>query len=156
MTTLRESVDDFLDQKRIAVAGFSRSKDQPANMILSKLRASGHEVFAVNPAAAEIAGERCYPDLRSIPGGVDAVVIATHPDVTPKVVDECASLGIERVWMHRSFGRGSVADEAVQRGREAGLRVIDGACPMMFVKPVDPGHLCMRWILRVMGKRPFG
>ena len=154
MRTLREAVDDFLAQKRIAVAGFSRKKDQPANLILKKLRGGGREVFAVNPAAGEIHGERCYPDLGAIPGGVDAVIVATHPEVTPRVVEQCVELGIRRVWMHRSFGAGSVSAEAVRRGREAGLTVIDGACPMMFCKPVDPAHLCMRWILRLAGKLP--
>ena len=154
MSTLAEAVSDFLARKRIAVAGVSRRKGQPANLILKKLRDSGHEAFAVNPAAAEIDGERCYPNLESIPGGVEAVMIATHPDVTMRVVEECADLGIKRVWMHRSFGRGSVSDEAVRLGRKAGLTVIDGACPMMFCKPVDPAHLCMRGILRLFGKLP--
>lgn len=154
MSALREAVEDFLAQQRIAVVGFSRKKDQPANLILKKLRQGGREVFAVNPVATEIHGERCYPSLEAIPGGVGAVMIATHPEITPRIVEECVNLGIRRVWMHRSFGRGSVAEQAVRRGREAGLTVIDGACPMMFCKPVDPAHLCMRWILRLAGKLP--
>lgn len=154
MTTLDEAAREFLACRRIAVAGFSRKKDQPANLILRKLRDTGHEVFAVNPTAAEIRGERCYPDLRSIPEGVEAVMVATHPDAASSVVEECAALGIRRVWMHRSFGQGSVSGEAVRRGRAAGLTVIDGACPMMFCRPVDPGHLCMRWVLRLAGKLP--
>jgi len=154
MKTLDEAARDFLACKRIAVAGFSRKKDQAANLILRKLRDTGHEVFAVNPAATEIRGERCYPDLRSIPGGVEAVMVATHPRAAPRVLEECVALGIGRVWMHRAFGQGSVSGEAVRRGRQAGLTVIDGACPMMFCKPVDPGHFCMRWVLRLTGKLP--
>jgi len=54
--------------------------------------------------------------------------------------------------MHRSFGQGSVDDEAVKSGQELGLTVIPGSCPMMFCEPVDIAHKCMRWFLRVSGK----
>ena len=51
MPTLQETVDDFLAQKHIAVAGVSRSKENQgvANLIYRKLRDSGYTVFAVNP-----------------------------------------------------------------------------------------------------------
>ena len=45
---------------------------------------------------------------------------------------ECADLGIKRVWMHRSFGPGSVSDAATEYGRRQGITVIDGGCPLMF------------------------
>jgi predicted CoA-binding protein len=151
---LEDVVADFLNERRIAVTGVSRSGNAAANLIYRKLRAAGHEVFAVNPHAEEIEGDRCYPDLASIEGGVGAVVIATHPRVTDTVVEECARLGIKHVWMHRSFGSGSVSERAVRLCRERGISVIPGACPMMFVKPVDLGHRCMRWILEAFRKLP--
>ncbi len=150
-TLLEDAVRDFLEQKRIAVAGVSRSKDQAANAIYKKLRASGYRVFAVNPKTESVEGDACYPSLSAIPAGVDGVVIATHPDAAPDVVRECTELGIGRVWMHRSFGRGSVSSEAVALCREHDIRVIPGACPMMYCAPVDGGHRCMRWLLGVFG-----
>lgn len=152
MLTLKEAAQEFLAQKRIAVAGVSRSGDTAANAIYKKLRDSGYEVFPVNPNAAEVEGDRCYPTLAAIPGGVEAVVIATHPNVTEQVVRECATLGIKRLWMHRSFGQGSVDDEAVRLCAELGLSVIPGSCPLMFCEPVDMGHKCLRWFLQVSGK----
>jgi len=153
MTRLDEAVRQFLEQKRIAVAGVSRGGKLPANAIYRKLRGAGYEVFAVNPATIEVEGGRCYPNLRSIPGGVEAVVIATPPDAADALVHESAELGIRHVWMHRSFGQGSVSASAVALGREKGLSVIDGACPMMYVNP-DVGHRCIRWILKVTGGLP--
>jgi predicted CoA-binding protein len=82
------------------------------------------------------------------------VVIATPPSVALGLVRECHELGIRRVWMHRSFGRGSVSDEAVRFGREHGITVIPGACPFLYCKPVDPFHACLRWILRITGGLP--
>ncbi|UCC75119.1 MAG: CoA-binding protein [Gemmatimonadota bacterium] len=151
---MREAVEDFLAQKRVAVAGVSRDGNSAANLIYRKLRSSGYEVFAVNPNAAMVEGDACYPDLKSIPGGVDCVVIATHPRVTGQVVRECAELGITRVWMHRSFGTGSVSEDAVSYCRESGIEVIPGGCPMMFCQPVDFPHKCMRWILNLTGGLP--
>lgn len=79
MTKLEEQVRDFLGQKRIAVAGFSRSKNQAANAIYWKLKVAGHEVFAVNPRAETVEEVKCYESLEAIPGGVSAVVVATPP-----------------------------------------------------------------------------
>lgn len=152
MSTLKEAAQEFLSQKRIAVAGVSRQGDAVANAIFKKLRQTGHEVFPVNPNAAEVEGERCYPNLAAIPGGVDGVVLATPPSAAVQLVRECGALGIKRVWMHRSFGQGSVDDEAVRLGTELGLSVIPGSCPMMFCEPVDVAHKCLRWFLRVSGK----
>jgi predicted CoA-binding protein len=154
VATMHEAVEAFLAQKRIAVAGVSRNKNEAANIIYRKLRASGYEVFPVNPNAETVEGDNCYPDLGSVPGGVDGVVIATRPAVTEQVVRECADLGVPRVWMHRSFGQGSVSEDAVDYCREKGIEVIAGGCPMMFCRPVDFPHKCMRWILNVTGGLP--
>ena len=153
MARLDDAVREFLGRKRIAVAGVSRGGALPANAIYKKLRGAGYDVFAVNPAAIEVEGARCYPTLRAIPGGVEAVVIATPPEAADALVHECADLGIRHVWMHRSFGQGSVSASAAALGREKGLSVIDGACPMMYVNP-DVGHRCIRWILKVTGGVP--
>lgn len=154
MSTIKERAHDFLAQRRIAVAGVSRHSDQPANLIYRKLRDSGHEVFATNPKTGTAEGATCYPNLASIPGGVDAVVVATPPEATEDVVRQCAELGVSRVWMHRSFGQGSVSEAAVAACREHSITVIPGGCPMMFQEPVDIGHKCMRWLLGVTGKLP--
>ena len=152
---LEAMVQEFLAQDRIAVAGVSRTNtNEAANFIYRRLRDSAHEVFAVNPHTDTIEGDSCYPNLAAIPGGVGAVVVATHPKVTPQVVRECIDLGIGHVWMHRSFGQGSVAEEAVELCREHGVRVIPGGCPMMFMTPVDFGHRCMRWLLGLTGGLP--
>lgn len=154
MARANAAVEDFLAQKRIAVAGVSRSKNEAANAVYRKLRGAGYEVFAVNPKAQEVEGDPCFPDLGSVPGGVDGVVIATHPAVSEQVARECAELGIRRVWMHRSFGQGSVSEEAVRVCRDNGISVIPGGCPLMFCAPVDIGHRCMRWVLGVTGRLP--
>jgi hypothetical protein len=154
MRELEEAARDFLAQRRIAVAGVSRNGTEAANIIFRKLRVSGHQVYPVNPKATKVEGVACYPDLVSVPEPVDAVVIATSPAAAKNVVEQCASLGIRRVWMHRSLGGGSVSSEAVDACRAHGIHAIAGACPMMFCEPVDLGHRCIRWIAGVTGQLP--
>jgi predicted CoA-binding protein len=135
-TTLEAKVQDFLDQKRIAVAGVSRNKSAHpvGNLIYDRLKKTGHDVFAVNPNMASFEGDRCFPDLQSIPGGVDGVVIITRPETTAK--------------------GSSVSEEAVEYCRQQDISVIAGACPMMFGPDVDFPHACLRLFLKVSGSMP--
>lgn len=152
---LREAIEDFLAQPTIAIAGVSRTdKTAPGNLIFDKLSKAGHLVYAVNPHALKIQGETCYPDLYSLPRLPDGVIITTHPDRAFDIIKACIERGISRVWMHRSFGKGSVSEEAVAYGRSHGLTVIAGACPMMYYAPVDFPHKCMRGILSLTGGLP--
>lgn len=155
MAALNELVTDFLAQKRIAVAGVSRrNHNAPGNLIYRKLRDSGYQVYALNPNASVVENDRCYPDLHALPQPVDAMVITTAPETAEDLVEECAETGVSRVWLHRSFGEGSVSKEAVAFCQEHQMSVIAGGCPMMFCQPADWGHRCMRWVLKLSGGLP--
>jgi predicted CoA-binding protein len=155
MPTVNEAAAEFLAHKRVAVTGVSRTPGTHAsNAVYQRLRQRGYQVFAVNPNAEQVEGDRCYHDLGSIPGGVDAVVIGTRPETAQATMRECDALGIRHVWMHRAFGDGSVSDAAVVWGREHGIRVIDGGCPLMFAPTADPGHRLMRWLFTLAGRVP--
>lgn len=149
-----ESIAEFLRGKRIAVAGVSRRGRQPANAIYRKLRSSGYEVIPVNPNASEVEGVICYPDLTSISGNVDGVVVATHPNVSADIVRQCHARGIPRLWLHRSFGQGSVSEAAIRESEALRIQCIVGGCPLMYCAPIDIGHRCMRWWLRWLGRLP--
>ena len=155
MFSVKEAASAFLANKRIAVTGVSRTDGgHGSNLVYRRLRDRGYDVFAVNPNADEVEGDICYHDLASIPGGVDAVVIATRPEVAEATMRECADLGIKHVWMHRSFGKGSVCDEATVYGRQQGITVIDGGCPLMFEPTADFAHKVMRFVFTTTGKVP--
>ncbi len=154
MSTLREAAEEFLAQKRIAVAGVSRDPQQPANLIYRRLRDSGHETFAVNPNADTVEDATAYPSVGAIPGGVDGVVVVTPAAASAGVVADAAAAGVPRVWLHRGMGPGSVSDEAIAVAREHGLRVIPGGCPNMFGACSDAGHRGMRRMLAMTGKLP--
>jgi len=154
MAKIPEDVEKFLSRKRIAVAGVSRHSGEAANAVYRKLRGAGYEIFPINPNATEVEGARCYPDLFAVPDAVEAVVIATRPGVSVEVVRQCSQLGVDLVWFHRSFGEGSVSEQAVRECEARGIRCIVGGCPLMYCEPVDFGHRCMRWVLTLKGRVP--
>ena len=145
MQSINDAAAAFLASKRVAVTGVSRTpKTHGSNNVYQRLRERGYEVFAVNPNTDQVEGDRSYPDLASIPGGVQAVVIGTRPQIAEDTMRECAELGIKQVWMHRGPGEGSVSPAATGYGRQHGITVIDGGCPLMFGPAADIGHKLMR------------
>ena len=148
MQNIKGAAAAFLANKRVAVTGVSRTPGtHGSNNVYRRLRERGYQVFAVNPNTGQVEGDRCYPDLASIPGGVEAVVIGTRPETAEDTMRECAELGIKQVWMHRGPGAGSVSDAATGYGRAHGITVIDGGCPLMFGPTADFGHKIMRVVL---------
>ena len=148
MQPVKEAASEFLTKKRVAVTGVSRTpKSHGGNVVYRRLRERGYDVYPVNPNAEEVEGDRCYADLRSIPGGVEAVVIGTRPEIAEDTMRECADLGIKHVWMHWGAGGSSVSVAATDYGRQRGITVIDGGCPLMFGPTADFGHKIMRRVL---------
>jgi predicted CoA-binding protein len=155
MTSIKEAATDFLSHKRVAVTGVSRTPgSHGSNAVYKRLRERGYQVFAVNPNAETVEGDRAYHDLASIPGGVEAVVIGTRPELADQTMRDSAELGIEHVWMHRGPGGGSVSQTATVYGREHGINVIDGGCPCMFGPTADVGHKAMRVVFTLTGNVP--
>ena len=148
MPSIKQAAAEFLANQRVAVTGVSRTpKTHGSNTVYRRLRDRGYDVFAVNPNADTVEGDTAYQDLKSIPGGVDAVVIGTRPELAEGTMRECAELGITHVWMHRGPGAGSVSAAATDYGCRHGITVIDGGCPLMFGPTADVGHKLMRLVL---------
>lgn len=123
MIDTQEAAERFLANKRIAVTGVSRDPaNHGGNVVYRRLRERGYEVFAVNPNADTVEGDPCFIDLKSIPGEVDAVVIATRPSIADQTMRERVELGIRQVWMHRAFGTGSVSETPPRTDVSTGSR----------------------------------
>ena len=155
MPSISEVATEFLSHKRIAVTGVSRTPaSHGGNVVYKRLRDRGYQVFAVNPNADTVEGDPAYHDLKSIPGSVEVVVIATRPEHAEDAIKEAADLGITRVWMHRLFGAGSCSPEAAAVARREGITVIEGGCPLMFTPTSDGGHKMLKTFGTWMGKVP--
>jgi predicted CoA-binding protein len=123
MPTIQDAAAQFLTKRRVAVTGVSANpQGHGSNAVYTRMRERGYEVFAVNPNSPTAEGDPTYPDLASIPGGVEAVVIGTRPDHAEATMREAIDLGIQQVWMHRAFGGGSVSEAATAVPRDHGHR----------------------------------
>ncbi len=151
MEKLRKAADEFMKLQRFGLAGASRKGDTAGNVIYKKLRERGYEIYPIHPSASEIEGDMAWHNIDSVPAKLEGLIIATPPEAALELVQQCHELGINHVWMHRSFGQGSVDAKAVEYGRENGIKVIPGGCPLMFNEPVDIGHKCIRWLAGVSG-----
>jgi predicted CoA-binding protein len=154
MLTFTEKIAAFTVLSKIAVTGVSTTKPDAANLIFRKLHQSGLTVFPINPRSREVEGTTCYPNLSSLPSLPEGVVIASPPNTAKPIIEECLQLGIKHVWLHSSVNKGSYDSEAVKFGEDHGISVIPAGCPMMYFKPVDFGHRCMKWIFHLTGKIP--
>jgi predicted CoA-binding protein len=155
MITMKQAADEFLACHRIAVTGVSRTPTgHGANTVYTRLLERGYEAIPVNPNASEIDGRPCYPSLGAIPDGVDAVVIATAPVHAMGTMIQAVKLGVRLVWMHRAMDAGSVSVDAGNYGREHGVRIIEGGCPLMFDPVADRGHKVICLLSKLSGRTP--
>ncbi len=146
----KRTIDDFLSQQCLAVAGVSRDRRKFGNVVYRELKAKGYTVYAVNPNADRLEGDRCYPDLRSIPGTVDGVVAVVQPGTTEALVHEAAEAGIRRIWMQQ----GAESDAAIQVCVRNYMTAIHGQCILMFTHQTGFPHRAHRWIRGAFGRLP--
>ncbi|MEE9202039.1 MAG: CoA-binding protein [Dehalococcoidia bacterium] len=112
--------------RRVAVVGLSPKADRPSYGVASYLTDHGYEIVPVNPTTDQILGLKSYPDLHSIPGPVEVVDIFRRSEDVGPIVDDAIAIGAKAVWMQD----GVVNEEAAEKARKAGLKVVMNACMM--------------------------
>jgi predicted CoA-binding protein len=121
INTLRRILSDY---KRVAMVGLSADWSRPSNFAAKYLLEHGFEVIPVNPKYDEIHGQKCYPDLASIPSPVDIVDLFQRADRIPPFVDAAIEIGAKVVWMQLGIEH----EEAAEKARNAGLEVVMDRC----------------------------
>lgn len=126
--TLDHAIEAFFDGNSFAVVGASRDRGKYGNKVLRSYMQAGRHVYPVNPAADEVEGLRCYPDLASLPEPVHGVSIITPPKVTEGIVEQAAAAGIRHLWMQP----GAESETAIRRAEALGLALIhSGPCVLV-------------------------
>lgn len=143
-------VQEFVEQKRLALAGASRSGKKFGNVLLRELKERGYEVVPVHPEAAELEGLSCARSLSALAGRVDGLVVVTPPAQAAKLVGEAAAAGIRRVWLQQ----GACSEEAVKVAREKGVSLVHGHCLLMFLPGISGFHRFHRALWKLLGKLP--
>lgn len=123
-----DTIRRVLRQARtIAIVGASTDSYKASHMVMSYLQAEGYRCIPVNPNADSILGERCYPDVASIPDAIDVVDIFRPAHECPAIVEQAIAKGAWCVWFQLRI----VNLEAAERAEQAGLTVIMDRCIKM-------------------------
>lgn len=154
------SLDDLFAPRGVAVVGASGpGKLGFSSIVLQALKDAGFPaIYPVNPKYGEVMGLRCYPDLASIPGVVDHVVVNIPAESALALLDECAAKGVRSVhFFTAGFGESGLAERAeleremLQKARAGGFRIIGPNCVGLYVPksrlmntlgvPLEPGSI---------------
>ncbi len=112
------------ESKNVAVVGLSNKLGRPSLTVASYLKGQGYKIIPVNPTIQEVGGDKCYPDLASVPDRIDIVDVFRKSDEVLPVVDAAIKIGAKAIWMQE----GVVNEEAANKAREAGLMVVMDKC----------------------------
>ena len=138
----------FLASGRLAVVGASDREGNFGSTVVEALRKGDIPTVAVHPAGRPVAGADCYRSVAEVAGRIDGAIVMVPPTRSAEVVAECIEAGVPRIWLFKGAGAGAVSDEAVRLCAEAGVGVIAGACPLMFLEPVRGVHRLHRVLRR--------
>jgi uncharacterized protein len=118
-------MNEVLDAaKTIAVVGLSGKRYRPSYGVAEYMKRSGYRIIPVNPHENEVLGERCYPDLDSIPEAVDIVDIFRRSEFVPEIVEAAIRKGVRAIWMQE----GVFHEAAARRAEAAGIAVVMDRC----------------------------
>lgn len=121
----------MLNAETFAVVGASRDPAKYGFLVYKAVKTAGKTTCPVNPSAAEVDGDRCYPALDALPGVPEVAVLIVPPAISESVVQECARLGIKNIWMQPD----AESEAAVAACRENSIAVVSGGpCLMVLLR----------------------
>ena len=149
---MKNTIKDFLDQKKVAIAGASPNKDNFGLFLMKELEKLGNQAYAVNPRYDEIEGKTCHRSIKDLPDDVENLILAVPPGLSEEIAEQAVGSGIKRVWMVKGVGKGAYSEKAHNTFRENQIDVVYGFCPMMFYgQGMHKFHL---WLRKSFGKLP--
>ena len=110
--------------KTIAVVGLSSNPSKPSNDVARFLQNRGFKIIPINPQEEEILGEKCYPNLASVPIKVDLVNVFRRAEDCPVVVKEALNIHAQHIWLQL----GIISDESREMAETAGVNFVMNHC----------------------------
>jgi uncharacterized protein len=145
---VKENIVEFLKGKRFAIAGMSEKGNKFGNSIAKELKTRSYTLYPLHPTASEIGGEKCYPDLLSLPENVDGLIVCVHPDKVAPLLHQAAQAEVKNVWLQQ----GAQSPELEELGASLGLNVVGGKCILMYAEPVGSIHSFHRAVVKLFSK----
>jgi predicted CoA-binding protein len=144
----QRTVDDFLKGHRFALIGASDDAKSFSRAVMTALEDHGYEVVPVNPRMPVIDGRPSRASVGAVEGTIDGAIIMVPAVAAEQAVRDCIAVGITKIWLFKGVGTGACSDAAAQACRDAGIGLVNGACPLMFLDPVRGVHRFHRGVRR--------
>ncbi len=146
----KASVDDFLGQEHIALAGYSRDTKKFGHVVYKTLKEKGYTLYPVNPSGGTASGgETIYTDVESLPPEVKALLVVTKPGITKGVVEKALSNGFEHIWIQQMSGDKQLYEALAQKE----INAVCGSCILLHAQPTGI-HKFHRWLVGLVGRLP--
>lgn len=149
---MKQIIQDFLESKKVAIAGASPNKDNFGLYLTKELHKLGNEVYPVNPRYEEVEGKKCLHSVQDLPAHVENLILAVPPELSDEIARQAVGTGIKRIWMVKGMGKGTYSEAALHTCKENQIDVVYGFCPMMFYG--GGGHKFHLWLRKTVGKLP--
>ena len=144
----QHTVDEFLSGHRFALIGASDDPKSFSRTVMKALEQHGYEVVPVNPRMPVIDGRPSPASVGAIEGTIDGAIIMVPAGAAEQAVRDCIAAGVTQVWLFKGVGQGACSEPAAQACRDAGIGLVNGACPLMFLDPVRGVHRFHRGVRR--------
>lgn len=151
LTVDERAVATFLTGHRIGLIGASDNPKNFSSTVMTELLAHGYEVVPINPSTARVGDRACYVGVADVPGALDGVIVMVPAAKSADAVRDSIAAGVRNIWLFRGVGQGSATREASEICHEAGVAVVDGACPLMFLEPTGWFHKVHHSIRKMRG-----
>ena len=110
--------------KTLAIVGLSANWYRPSYFAAKYMQEHGYRIIPVNPAYAEVLGEKCYASLRDIPEKIDIVDCFRKSEEIGSIAEDAVAIGAKVLWMQI----GVINDVAKASAEHAGLDVVMDRC----------------------------
>jgi len=146
----KESIDSFLEPKKMAIAGVSSNPKKFGYVIFKELREKGFDICPVNPKLETLDGIKCYKSVSAIPDDYEKLFIATPKQSTDEVIKQAGEKGIKHVWIQQMAN----TKDSLKIAEENNINLIEKECIFMFADPVKSVHKFHRTLKKIFGGLP--
>jgi acyl-CoA synthetase (NDP forming)/GNAT superfamily N-acetyltransferase len=124
------SLRHVLAPESVVVIGAGRRQGTAGRAILENIRAGGYagRVYAVNPRARQIGGERCLASVLDLPEPADLAVIAVPATAVLAAAEQCGQRGVRSLVVVTSGLDAAACADLLAVCRRHGMRLVGPDC----------------------------
>src|SRR5690242_18893975 len=124
------SLRHILAPESVVVIGASRRREAIGRVILENIRGGGYagRLYAVNPRARQIDGERCLDSVLDLPEPADLAVIAVPAPAVLGVAEQCGQRGVRSLVVITSGLDAAACADLLAVCRRHGMRLVGPDC----------------------------